>query len=301
MGHQHPADSSARRLLMALGVLAVFLVVEVLGALLSGSLTLLADAGHMVSDLIGLGIALAATLVAARPATERSTFGYRRAEVLGALINGLVLVAVALFVGVEAVRRLSAPEDATVQSVPMLLVAVEGLAANLVALTVLRGSRRQTINLRGAYLELLGDALRSVAAILAAAVILLTGFDRADPIASLVVAVLLLPRAVSLLRDVLSVLTESAPSGTDVAAIRDHICSAPGVVEVHDVHVWAITHGAPVFTAHVVVEADVFERGETDRLLDELAGCLEGHFDVAHSTFQLEPAGHAEHEEHRHA
>ncbi|MCU1571521.1 MAG: cation transporter [Naasia sp.] len=301
MGHQHAAPSSARRLLVALGVLAVFLVVELVGALVSGSLTLLADAGHMVSDLIGLSVALAATLVAAKPATERSTFGYQRAEVLGALINGLVLVAVAGFVGVEAVRRLSAPEDAPVQPVPMLLVAAAGLLANLVALGVLRGGRRETINLRGAYLEVLGDLLGSVAAIVAAVVILLTGFQRADPLASLVVAVLLLPRAMSLLRDVMSVLTESVPSGTDLAAIRDHICSAAGVVAVHDVHVWAITHGAPVFTAHVVVEADVFRRGETDRLLDELAGCLEGHFDVAHSTFQLEPAGHAEHEEHRHA
>ncbi len=298
--HDHAAGAAGRRLWVALAIVAVFLVVEVVGAIVSGSLTLLADAGHMASDVIGLGIALVATGVAARPASDRSTFGYRRAEVLGALLNGLLLAAIAITVAVQGVSRLvTGAHD--VLPLPMLVVAVLGLLANVAALAVLRGGRNRTINLRAAYLEVLGDLVGSAAAVVAAIVILLTGFDPVDAIASLLVAVLLVPRAFTLLRDVMSVLTESAPSGTDVAAIREHICGTDGVVDVHDVHVWAITHGSPVFTAHVVVEQDVFDGGHTDRLLDELADCLSGHFDVAHSTFQLEPAGHAEHEDHGHA
>ena len=303
MGHDHGAraGASVRRLSVALAIVAVFLVVEVAGALFSGSLTLLADAGHMVSDLIGLVVALVATLVAARPATDRSTFGFRRAEVLGALLNGLLLATVAVVVAVEAVLRIIRPEAHDVQSVPMLVIAVVGLGANFAAFLVLRGSREQSINMRGAYLEVMGDLVGSVTAILAAVLILLTGFDLADALASLVVAALIVPRAIALLRDVLTVLTESAPSGTDIAEIRRHICETAGVVDVHDLHVWAMTHGAPVFTSHVVVDPGVLERGEADRVLDQLSECLEGHFDVAHSTFQLEPAGHAEHEDHRHA
>jgi cobalt-zinc-cadmium efflux system protein len=301
MGHDHSSGSTVRRLVAAIVIVAVFLVVEVAGAVLTGSLTLLADAGHMASDLIGLGIALVATGVAARPATDRSTFGYRRAEVLGALLNGLVLAGVAITVAVEGIGRLLGPAGHEVRAVPMLAVAVLGLLANIAALAVLRGGRASTINMRAAYLEVLGDLVGSVAAIVAATVILVSGFQPADAIASLLVAALLVPRAFTLLRDVLSVLTESAPSGTDLASIREHICATAGVVDVHDVHVWAITHGSPVFTAHVVVDPEVFRHGDTDRLLDELAECLADHFDVAHSTFQLEPAGHAEHEEHRHA
>jgi cobalt-zinc-cadmium efflux system protein len=302
MGHEHDhgAGAAGRRLWIALAIVGVFLVVEVVGAIVSGSLTLLADAGHMASDVIGLGIALVATGVAARPATDRSTFGYRRAEVLGALLNGLLLAGIAITVAVQGISRLVAGTHDVVP-LPMLVVAVLGLLANVAALAVLHGGRARTINLRAAYLDVLGDLVGSAAAVLAAVVILLTGFAAVDAIASLLVAVLLVPRAVTLLRDVMTVLTESAPSGTDLAAIREHICATDGVVDVHDVHVWAITHGSPVFTAHVVVEQEVFDGGHTDRLLDELADCLAGHFDVAHSTFQLEPAGHAEHEDHRHA
>jgi cobalt-zinc-cadmium efflux system protein len=175
-----------------------------------------------------------------------------------------------------------------------------GLAANIVAFLVLRGGDRSSLNLRGALLEVFGDMLGSVATIVAAVVILLTGLASADAIASLVIAALIVPRALLLLRDVVHVLTESAPRDRDVEQIREHICQTAGVVAVHDVHIWNITSGAPVFTAHVVVEPDVFERGETDAMLDALGGCLSDHFDVAHSTFQLEPAGHADHEEHAH-
>jgi cobalt-zinc-cadmium efflux system protein len=162
---------------------------------------------------------------------------------------------------------------------------------------VLRGGASSTITMRSAYLEVLADLLGSVAAVIAAVVILTTGFAQADSIATLAIAVMIVPRALLLLRDVVRVLSESTPAGTDVAEIRRHILETNGVVDVHDVHVWAITSGAPVFSAHVVVEKSVFVSGDTGQLLDQLGGCLSDHFDVAHSTFQLEPAEHAAHED----
>ncbi|MGN7800752.1 cation diffusion facilitator family transporter [Leifsonia sp. 22587] len=299
MSHDHGHTANRNRLLIAIGIVAAVLVVEVFGAWLSGSLALLADAGHMLSDLAGLIIALMATIVAARPATDRQTFGYRRAEVFGALINGLILVVVAVAVTVGAIGRLVGGET-EVHSIPMLIVAVIGLVANLGALLLLRPAAGRSINMRGAYLEVLGDLIGSALVIVAAVVILTTGFAPADAIASLLIAVLIVPRAFSLLRDVVRVLSEAAPADTDVAEIRDHILGTPGVVAVHDVHVWAITSGAPVFSAHVVCEQSVFRSGRTGALLDELSGCLAKHFDVEHSTFQLEPAEHAAHEDEFH-
>ena len=177
------------------------------------------------------------------------------------------------------------------------LAAIGGLA-NVASLLVLRGGRKNSINMRGAYLEVLGDLVGSIAVIIAAVILLLTGFVAADGIASLVVAGLIVPRALSLLREATSVLAESTPRGTDVELIRDHVLGTPGVVGVHDVHVWAITPGVNVFSAHVVVEPRVFSEGGAGRMLDALGSCLADHFDVEHSTFQLEPAEHAEHEEH---
>lgn len=299
MSHDHGHGANRTRLTIAIAIVAVVLVVEAAGAWLSGSLALLADAGHMLSDLTGLIVALIATVVAARPATDRQTFGYRRAEVFGALVNGIILMVVAVGVAIGAVGRLVGGE-ADVHSVPMLIVAVIGLVANLGALLLLRPSAGHSINMRGAYLEVLGDLIGSAMVIAAALVILMTGFVQADAIASLLIAALIVPRAFLLLRDVMRVLSESAPADTDVEEIRDHIRGTPGVVEVHDVHVWAITSGAPVFTAHVVVEQSVFREGRTGLLLDELSGCLAKHFDVEHSTFQLEPAEHADHEDEFH-
>ena len=299
MSHDHGHSANRNRLLIAIGIVAAVLVVQIIGAWLSGSLALLADAGHMLSDLTGLIVALMATIVAARPPTDRQTFGYRRAEVFGALINGLILVVVAVFVTIGAIGRLVSGET-EVQSGPMLVVAVIGLVANLGALLLLRPAADHSINMRGAYLEVFGDLIGSLTVIVAAVVIMFTGFAPADAIASLLIAAFIVPRAVLLLRDVVRVLSEAAPADTDVAEIRDHILGTPGVVAVHDVHVWAITSGAPVFTAHVVVEAGVFRSGGTGKLLDELSGCLAKHFDVEHSTFQLEPAEHAAHEDEFH-
>ncbi|HEY6800536.1 MAG TPA: cation diffusion facilitator family transporter [Agromyces sp.] len=298
--HAHGADANRTRLWLAVAIIGAFLVVQVIGAVLSGSLALFADAGHMTSDLIGLVVALVAAVVAARPATDRQTYGYRRAEVFGALVNGVILVVVAVAVAISAIGRLmtgAEGEAHEVQGVPMLVVAALGLIANIAAMLVLRGGAKSSINMRGAYLEVLGDLIGSVLVIIAAVVIVTTGYDAADPIASIAIAVLIVPRAISLLRDVVRVLFESAPADTDVAEIREHILGTTGVVNVHDVHVWQITSGAPVFSAHVEVEPEVFESGRTGELLDELGGCLSDHFDVAHSTFQLEPAGRAEHQQ----
>ncbi|WP_111719330.1 cation diffusion facilitator family transporter [Homoserinimonas sp. OAct 916] len=295
--HDHHANSANRsRLLIAIGIIAVVLIVEVIGAAISGSLALLADAGHMFSDLAGLLIALFATIIAARPPTDRQTFGYQRAEVFGALVNGVIVSLVAMFVLIGGISRLLAPENVEVHSTPMLVVATIGAVANVAALLVLRGGAKTSINMRGAYLEVLGDLLGSIAVIIAALVIMTTGFVAADAIASILIALMIVPRAFVLLREVFRVLSQAAPADTDVAEIRAHILGAEGVVAVHDVHVWAITSGAPVFSAHVVVAPEVFTGGRTGALLDELGACLSEHFDVEHSTIQLEPREHSEHE-----
>jgi len=299
--HSHASAATNRtRLGWAIAIVATVLLVEVVGALATGSLALLADAGHMASDLIGLIVALVATVIAARPATETHSFGFQRAEVFAALFNGLLLIGVAVFVAVEGITRLVSPQQVDIPPLPLLVVAVIGLVANFGALMLLRGGAATSLNMRGAYLEVFGDLLGSVTVIVASIVILTTGFAPADAIASLVIAAMIIPRAISLLRDVIRVLLQQTPVDTDVAQIRSHILEAEGVVDVHDVHVWAVTTGKNIFSAHVVVDQQVFETGESGRLLDQLSSCLSSHFDVDHSTFQLEPAEHARHEEHLH-
>jgi len=300
-GHSHDHGSANRsRLSIAIAIVAVVLVIEVIGGLLSGSLSLFADAGHMLSDLTGLIVALVATIIAARPATDSQTFGHRRSEVFAAFINAAILLVVVAFVAIEAVQRLIDPGVSDVQAPLMLIVGVIGALANTAALLVLRGGSKTSINMRGAYLEVLGDLIGSGAVIVAGLVILFTGFERADAIASLAIAALIFPRALSLLRDVMRVLSQGTPRGTDVALIREHVLAKPGVVSVHDVHVWSITPGSNVFSAHVVVEPRIFAEQRTDALLDSLSECLSKHFDVEHSTFQLEPAEHADHEVEQH-
>ena len=300
MAHDHGASdlTNTRRLVIAIAITASVFVIEVAGAVISGSLALLADAGHMLSDLTALVIALIAIAISARPASDRRSYGSRRAEVFAALVNGLILLAVVGYVAIEGVGRLLDPAGTVVLGTPMLIFAAIGGLANVASLLVLRGGRRNSINMRGAYLEVLGDLVGSIAVIIAAVIILLSGFVAADGIASLVVAGLIVPRALLLLREATSVLAESTPRGTDVDLIRDHVLSTPGAVGVHDVHVWAITPGVNVFSAHVIVEPRVFSEGGAGRMLDALGSCLADHFDVEHSTFQLEPAEHAAHEEH---
>ncbi len=288
-----------RRLLaISLAITSTVMVVQIVGAVLSGSLALLADAAHMFTDAAALVIALIASTVAARPANDRRTFGYQRAEVFGALVNGVILIALSAWVAFEGISRLLNPGETEVAGGLMLIVAIIGLVANGVAMWMLSSAQRRSINVRGAYLEVLGDLIGSAAVIIAAIVIVTTGWYQADAIASLFIAAMIIPRAIGLLREVVSVLAESAPKGTHVHEIREHILATPGVVDVHDVHVWQLTRGAPVFTAHVVVEGAALTDGRAAGILSTLQSCLSEHFDVEHSTFQLEPAGHVEHEAH---
>lgn len=272
------------------------MVIQIVGSILSGSLALMADAAHMFTDSAALVIALIASIVAARPANERRTFGYRRAEVFGAAINGIILIVLSLWVAYEGIQRLVNPDRIEVAGGLMLGVAVLGLLANAAAMWLLSAAQRNNLNVRGAYLEVMGDLIGSAAVIVAAVVILLTGWVQADALASLAIAAMIIPRAITLLREVVSVFAESAPKGTEVSEIREHLLRTEGVQEVHDVHVWQLTRGAPVFTAHVVVSNEVLSSGRSPQLLSELQGCLSDHFDVDHSTFQFEPVGHVEHD-----
>ncbi|WP_454049914.1 cation diffusion facilitator family transporter [Cellulomonas sp. Marseille-Q8402] len=289
-GHDHgvtAAQAHRGRLVAVLAITLTVMVGEVVGGLLSGSVALVADAGHMLTDAAGVTLALVATSLAGRPATARRTFGWQRAEILAALANALVLVVVAVAAVVGGVRRVADPGE--VEAGLMLGVAVVGLVANGVGLALLRPGQQESLNVRGAYLEVLGDLLGSVAVIAAAVVVLTTGFAAADGLASVVIGLLIAPRAWSLLRDVGIVLLEATPAGVDLDAVRAHICGVPGVLGVHDLHAWTITSGVPVLSAHVEVPADVLARGESGRVLGDLRRCLSGHFDVEHCTFQLEP------------
>jgi len=288
-----------QRLIAVLGITLAVVLIQIVGAVISGSLALLADAGHMLSDAAGVFIALLAAWIAARPASDLRTYGYQRAEVLAALANALVLIVISVVIFTEAVRRIgSAPE---VRTDVMLYAAVLGAVANLVSLLILRGAQKESLNVRGAYLEVLGDLLGSFAVIVAAVVIMVTGFQAADTIASMVIALMILPRAWHLLRDVVDVLLEATPKGVEVQMIREHILSVAGVVSVHDIHIWTITSGVPVFSAHVVVEDEVLSARGADQVLDKLTTCLGSHFDTEHCTFQLEPESHSEHESRQHA
>lgn len=293
-GHAAGRAEDRARLRLVLLVTAAVAVVELVGAFLSGSLALLADAGHMFTDTAAIVLALSASYVATLPATPRRTFGYHRAEILAALINALVLLGVCGYLGVAGVRRLLEPTD--VDAAQMLAFASVGLAANLVSLALLARRRAQSLNMRGAFLEVLGDAFGSVAALVSGVVILATGFTRADPIASLVIAVLILPRAWSLLRDCLHVLLESAPPGVDMDAVRHHLLEAEGVTDVHDLHAWSITSGMPALSAHVTVTDEALARRGVGPILDELGECVATHFGIDHATFQVEPGSHREHE-----
>lgn len=288
-----------RKLILVVAITLTIVVVQVLGAVLSGSLALLADAGHMLSDAAGVSIALFAAWIATRPATRRSTYGYQRAEVLAALANAIILVVIAVVILIEALRRISTTPD--IRTDVMIVTAVIGAAANLACLLILRDGQAESLNLRGAYLEVLGDLLGSVAVIIAAIVIATTGFQQADALASIAIALMILPRAWSLLRDVINVLLEAAPKGVDAEMIRSHILGVDGVVDVHDIHAWTITSGVPVFSAHVVVDGGTLNAEGVDEVLDRLTHCLRNHFDTRHCTFQIEPAEHAVHETRQHA
>ncbi len=275
--HAHAADLrdvSHRRLLVALALTTSFLIVEVVAGFLSGSLALLSDAGHMLTDAGALGLALWAQHLSARPRSDRKTFGYRRAEILAAAANGIVLGITAIAVIVEAIRRFAAP--AHVEARTMLLVAVIGLAVNLLAAWNLsRGGGAGNLNLRAATAHVLADAAGSVAAIVAAVLILAFGWTLADPITSIVIAALIIVGAWRLLRDATNVLMEGAPAGIDVSTLERVTRETPGVRDVHDLHVWSIVEDAPVITAHVLLDPGahgVEVARDVGRRIEEMVG-----------------------------
>ncbi|HEY1529288.1 MAG TPA: cation diffusion facilitator family transporter [Galbitalea sp.] len=302
MAHDHGESGVGHaRLTWALGISVTILLAEVVGAIVTGSLALVVDAGHLLTDAGGLAIALVASSLVRRPPTSRRTWGFGRAEVLAATAQAAVLLAVGLFVLVEGIHRLIAP--APIASGPLLVFGIIGLVGNLAALLVLRGSRRTNFNLRAAFLEVGSDALGSVAVIVASIVISLTGWTRADAVAALVIGALILPRSLLLLRETLEVLLESTPRGLDLNSVRKHLLEQPHVRAVHDLHATQIATGLPVLTAHVVVDDECFYDGSASGILDELQACVAEHFSIAieHSTFQLERAVHGDHEHETHA
>lgn len=283
MAHAHSAAGAHRgRLRAVLAITATVFVAEIVGGLISGSLALLADAGHMLTDVAGIGLALFAIRLGTRPATDERTFGLYRFEILAAVINAVLLVGVAGLVLFEAWRRLFEPPD--IASGLMLGVAAAGLAANGVSLYLLRRAQAESLNLRGAYLEVLGDLLGSAAVIVAALVIAVTDFKAADPIASAAIGVMILPRTWRLLREAVDVLLEATPRGIDLPEVRRHMLETAGVAGVHDLHAWTITSGLNVVSAHVVLA----DGADAPAVLDSLCACLSDDFDVEHSTFQLE-------------
>jgi len=289
-GHGGVASAATRHrsaLLIALGLGALVFVVEIVTALLANSLALLSDAGHVLTDVAGLGLALAAIQVASRPARDPArTYGHYRLEILAALVNAVLLLGVSAFVLVEAALRLSDPPR--VVAVPVLVVASIGLVANLVALLLLRRGASESLNVQGAFLEVVADTLGSVGTIIAAVVLVTTGWRLVDPIVGAAVGLFILPRAINIGGQALRILLQAAPPHVDVDALRRHLGELPGVVDVHDVHVWTLTSEMHVASAHLMVGAGV----DTHAVLDRAREVLRDEYEIPHATLQVEPDTH---------
>lgn len=278
--HLHTSLGNVRRLSVALVLVAGYAVTEAIGGLITGSLALLADAGHMVSDVAALLIALGAIWLSRRPATSQLTYGYKRAEVLGALINAVALVVIAIFIFIEAWKRFSDPPD--VLGGEMLVVAIGGLAVNLAGVWLLHQGKDGSLNVRGAWLHMVADTLGSVAAIVSAILIWQLGWRLADPLASVAIGCLILWSSIALLRETIEVLMESVPSRIDLDSVASSLQEVEGVVSVHDLHAWTISSGHESLTAHVVTEQP------TGEVLPRLKNMLVDEFDLHHVTLQLE-------------
>lgn len=285
MRDDHDRRTTRRALAVALELTATFTLVEVVGAFLTGSLALLADAVHMLSDNVSLGIALVAVWLAGKPPTPKRSYGYQRLEVLAALANGVLLVLLAVWIGVEAIRRLADPRP--VLGGWMLAIALAGVAVNVAAGAVLHRSRSAGINVEAAFRHVLADLASSIGVAVAAVVIVLSGRVEADAVVSLLIATLVLASSWTILRDATSILLEATPRGIDAAAVGERLARAPGVVEVHDLHIWTITSGFPALSAHVLVG-----RGEDcHRRRRELEVVLAEEFGIEHTTLQVDHVG----------
>jgi cobalt-zinc-cadmium efflux system protein len=289
MPHSHSHSAAGRhagRLGAAIAIGTAILVVELIAGIAGNSLALLADAGHMFADVSGMALSLGAIRLAARPPTDSRSFGWYRLEMIAAAGNAVLLLIIAVVVVIEALRRLAEPPE--VQPSIVIGVALIALAANLVSLRLLSTGQRESLTMRGAYLEVAGDLVGAAAVLVSGIVIVLTGWHGADAIASLAVAVLIVPRTLVLLRESVDVLLEATPKGVDLAVVERHIREAPGVIDVHDLHAWTITSGINVVSAHVVLGEDA----KPGDILDHLGTCLSADFDINHSTFQLETPEH---------
>ncbi len=299
-GHSHShasAASSRKRLAWALAVTSSVLIIEIIGAIWSGSLALLADAGHMATDSIGLVIALFAAHLMTKPRSDKWSWGFARVEVLAAGLQAGLLILLCIFIGYEAVVRFFDP--AVVEAGPMLWVGLFGLFANVFSMAILFQGRSSSLNMKAAFLEVSADALGSVAVVIAALVLMWTGWPYADSLASLLIAIMIAVRAVSILKQSLSVLMERTPAGLELQRIRETICANPSVIEVHDLHASSIGTGLNVLTAHVVVTEGCVESGQTVEVLHQLQTALQEAFgvDLHHVTLQIDSEQHAAHED----
>src|SRR5712691_5013439 len=286
----HAADSE-RRLLIVLVITATYMLAEIVGGLVTGSLALLADSGHMLGDVLGLAMAVAAIRFARRPATAGKTYGFYRAEILAALVNSILLIVVAAWILYAAWQRLNESSDLLprVEALPMLVVASGGLVVTLIAVALLHSGADQSLNVRGAFLEMLGDLLGSVGTIVAALIILQTGWTPVDALISALIGVFIIPRAWGLLRSVVDVLLESTPRHLDMRQIEAAMRAIPGVESVHDMHLWSITSGFDAMSGHVRANGR-----SSEEVLHDLVSMLRGRFGIEHVTLQVEAADHAD-------
>jgi len=284
-GHDHalPATTKERSLRWALGLTSAFLIAEVVGGVVLNSLALLSDAAHMFTDVAALAIALAAIRIARRPADQRRTFGYHRFEILAAAFNALLLFGVAGYILFEAWQRWRQPEE--VQTTGVLVVAALGLVVNLASMWMLRSGKDASLNVKGAYLEVWSDMLGSIGVIAGAIVIRITGWNWVDSVIAVAIGLWVLPRTWVLLKDTLNILLEGVPEGIDMAAVRQSLLGLPGVLGVHDLHVWAVTSGRPSLTVHLVHAPDVATPTE---LLERARAVLAADHRIRHTTVQLE-------------
>ncbi len=292
-GHSHSAaGANKKRLALVFGLTLAYLIAEVVGGLVTGSLALLADAGHMLTDVAGLGLALLAIKFAERPATPERTYGYYRGEILAALTNAVLLIGISIYILFEAYERFRNPP--AIESKGMLVVASIGLVINIVGMVILRKGSPESLNMKGAYFEVVSDMLTSIGVLVAGVVMLTTGWYYADPIISAGIGLFILPRTWMLLREAVGILLEGTPSNVNLTAVREAAGAVPGVTEVHDLHVWTLTSGVNAMSAHVVIA----DASRHDQTLSALHDVITKTFPIAHVTVQIERAGWRECEAH---
>lgn len=294
-GHTHEISASGRNkkpLMIVLGLTTLYMLAEVIGGLMTNSLALLADAGHMLTDVGGLGLALLAIWFAERPATPERTYGYYRVEILAALTNAVVLIGISIFILYEAYERFRNPPE--VQSGTMLVIAGIGLVINIAGVFILRSGSKESLNMKGAYFEVLSDMLTSVGVIVAGVIMLTTGWYYADPLISAGIGLFIFPRTWALLKDAVAVLLEGTPSDVNITSVREKLAKIEGVAEIHDLHVWSLTSGVNALSVHVVLASGV----EHDDVLTRVHDCCTHEFKITHVTAQTEREGFACHETH---